>query len=125
MKHIRQICLLTYAVLLAASCENVDTDPRNEEYDSAVHIELEQVAAILSAIELKSEHLAEVYDAVSSSSTNGYDEEYTMRHLFENPGSGVGEITSKSSRRYSTPLRDLISDQVKTMTRDKSSRCRC
>lgn len=120
MKQIKLTGLLIGAMLLAISCENVDTNPRNKDDDGSIHIELEQVAAILSAIELQSEQLLEVYDAVSSSSTNGYDEEYTMRHLFENPGSGVGEITSKSSRRYSTPLRDLISDQVKTMTATKA-----
>lgn len=120
MIQIKLTGLLIGAMLLAISCENVDTNPRNKDDDGSIHIELEQVAAILSAIELQSEQLLEVYDAVSSSSTNGYDEEYTMRHLFENPGSGVGEITSKSSRRYSTPLRDLISDQVKTMTTTKA-----
>ena len=120
MKQIKLTGLLIGAMLLAISCENVDTNPRNKDNDGSIHIELEQVAAILSAIELQSEQLLEVHDAVSSSSTNGYDEEYTMRHLFENPGSGVGEITSKSSRRYSTPLRDLISDQVKTMTATKA-----
>ena len=120
MKQIKLTGLLIGAMLLAISCENVDTNPRNKDDDGSIHIELEQVAAILSAIELQSEQLLEVHDAVSSSSTNGYDEEYTMRHLFENPGSGVGEITAKSSRRYSTPLRDLISDQVKTMTATKA-----
>ncbi|MBR5198462.1 MAG: hypothetical protein IKW20_01375 [Bacteroidales bacterium] len=120
MKQIKLTGLLIGAMLLAISCENVDTNPRNKDDDGSIHIELEQVAAILSAIELQSEQLLEVHDAVSSSSTNGYDEEYTMRHLFENPGSGVGEITSKSSRRYSTPLRDLISNQVKTMTATKA-----
>ena len=120
MKQIKLTGLLIGAMLLAISCENVDTNPRNKDNDGSIHIELEQVAAILSAIELQSEQLLEVHDAVSSSSTNGYDEEYTMRHLFENPGSGVGEITSKSSRRYSTPLRDLISNQVKTMTATKA-----
>ena len=120
MKQIKLTGLLIGAMLLAISCENVDTNPRNKDDDGSIHIELEQVAAILSAIELQFEQLLEVHDAVSSSSTNGYDEEYTMRHLFENPGSGVGEITSKSSRRYSTPLRDLISDQVKTMTATKA-----
>lgn len=120
MKQIKLTGLLIGAMLLAISCENVDTNPRNKDDDGSIHIELEQVAAILSAIELQSEQLLEVHDAVSSSSTNGYDEEYTMRHLFENPGSGVGEITSKSSRRYSTPLRDLISNHVKTMTATKA-----
>ena len=120
MIQIKFTGLLIGAMLLAISCENVDTNPRNKDDDGSIHIELEQVAAILSAIELQSEQLLEVHDAVSSSSTNGYDEEYTMRHLFENPGSGVGEITSKSSRRYSTPLRDLISNQVKTMTATKA-----
>ena len=121
MKRIILTCLAIGAVLLlATSCENVDNNLRNGEDAGSIHIELNQVAAILSSIELQAEQLIEVHDAVSSSSTNGYDEEYTMRHLFENPGSGVGDVASKSSRTYSAPLRDLICNQVKLMTATKA-----
>ena len=121
MKRIILTCLAIGAVLLlATSCENVDNNLRNGEDGGSIHIELNQVAAILSSIELQAEQLIEVHDAVSSSSTNGYDEEYTMKHLFENPGSGVGDVASKSSRTYSAPLRDLICNQVKLMTATKA-----
>ena len=66
MIQIKLTGLLIGAMLLAISCENVDTNPRNKDDDGSIHIELEQVAAILSAIELQSEQLLEVYDAVSS-----------------------------------------------------------
>ena len=121
MKRIILTCLAIGAVLLlATSCENVDNNLRDGEDGGSIHIELNQVAAILSSIELQAEQLIEVHDAVSSSSTNGYDEEYTMKHLFENPGSGVGDVASKSSRTYSAPLRDLICNQVKLMTATKA-----
>ena len=113
MKRITLTCLeIGAALLLATSCENVDNNLRNEDEGSSIYIEPKLVAAIISSIELQAEQLSEVHDAVSSSSTNGYDEEYTMKHLFENPGSGVGDVASKSSRTYSAPLRDLICNQI-------------
>ena len=121
MKRIILTCLeIGVALLLTTSCENVDNNLRNEDECSSIYIEPKLVAAIISSIELQAEQLSEVHDAVSSSSTNGYDEEYTMKQLFENPGSGVGEVASKSSRTYSAPLRDLICNQVKLMTATKA-----
>ena len=121
MKRIILTCLeIGASLLLATSCENVDNNLRNEDEGSSIYIEPKLVAAIISSIELQAEQLSEVHDAVSSSSTNGYDEEYTMKQLFENPGSGVGEVVSKSSRTYSAPLRDLICNQVKLMTATKA-----
>ena len=64
-------------------------------------------------IPLQKEHLQEVYDAVCSSCENGYDEEYTMNMLFSSPGAGVGDDPqTKSSTKYSQPLRSLIEHQV-------------
>ena len=121
MKRIILTCLeIGAALLLTTSCENVDNNLRNEDEGSSIYIEPKLVAAIISSIELQAEQLSEVHDAVSSSSTNGYDEEYTMKQLFENPGSGVGDVASKSSRTYSAPLRDLICNQVKLMTATKA-----
>ena len=45
---------------------------------------LEEVAQILSSVDLGASQMGEVYDAVSSSTGNGYDEEYTMKDLFVN-----------------------------------------
>lgn len=69
---------------------------------------LSDVAKILSELPLEQEHLEEVYDAVSSSSRNGYDEEYLMSSLFNAPGCGVGENGTRAER-YARPLRELLS----------------
>ena len=63
----------------------------------------------------------EVYDAVSASSDNGYDEEYTMKNLFKSPGAGVGDPLTKSSTAYEVPLRKLIEDHLRNMNVTKSS----
>ena len=72
---------------------------------------LSDVAKILSDLPLQGEQLAEVHDAVSASSLNGYDEEYRLSDLIAAPGSGVGdEAKGTKAGGYRTPLRDLLSD---------------
>ena len=117
----RKLIPVVFGVLMisALSCENVDNGQEGGQKDIVV-IGLDQIASIISSVQLQEEQLQEVHDAVSSSSANGYDEEYTMRHLFETPGAGVGEPASKSPKSYSTPLRDLISEHVRTMAATKS-----
>lgn len=74
---------------------------------------LSDVAKILSDLPLQEEHLAEVHDAVSSSSGNGYDEEYLLNDLFHAPGAGVGdEGKGTKASGYKTPLRDLFADYL-------------
>ena len=68
---------------------------------------------MLSSLPLGTEQLREVYDAVCSSSDNGYDEEYMMADLLTVPGAGVGAKHSggtKASATYSVPIRSLIED---------------
>ena len=89
------------------SCERVDTGDPSVPPSERGYITLEDVAEILSTVPLGAEQIAEVRDAVGSSTENGYDEEYTMRSLFENPGTGVGD-TRASAKEYGTPLRDLL-----------------
>ena len=114
------ICL-SAVMILSVSCEVTDntvTVPDDErEY---IDVGLGDVAQILAQIPLEQAHLDEVHEAVSSSSTNGYDEEYTMRHLFENPGSGVGDKETRSGKSYSRPLREMIEQQVRSMSATKS-----
>lgn len=99
-------------VLMSLSCEVVDDDPQ-KDLGEEHYVELSEVAQVLAGIPIGSEHLQEVYDAVSSSSENGYDEEYTMRQLFERPGTGVGEgVDTRAAEKYSRPLRDLIQEHV-------------
>ena len=96
----------------AVSCENLDDDiDKHAPQPDSVNVSLDGVAKILSAIPLQQSHLVEVYQAVTSSSRNGYDEEYTMRDLFDSPGRGVGDAPgSKSSATVSSEnsLRDHV-----------------
>lgn len=66
----------------------------------------------MSSIPMGSEHLAEVYNAVNCSSSNGYDEEYTLKDLLTNPGCGVGGSETKV-QTYSNPLKGLIEDYLR------------
>jgi hypothetical protein len=90
-------------------CEEVLLTPVEEEdQPRETPVLLEDVARVLSHVELESEQLDEVHDAAQSSATNGYDEEYRMQELFSDPGCGVGESDSTKTKSYSRPLRDLL-----------------
>ena len=101
-----------------SACEVLDDDiDKHGGGDSTMHVELELVARILSEVPLQADHLKEVREAVLASSSNGYDEEYTMKDLFEQPGRGVGDEHSqtRSARSsYANPLRDIISSHIRT-----------
>lgn len=72
-----------------------------------------ELARIFSELPLGKEQLNEVYDAVSSSSDNGYDEEYLMADLLTCPGSGVGEEHSGTkASSYSSPIKDMFSEYL-------------
>lgn len=79
---------------------------------------MQGVAKMFSSLPLREEHLMEVYDAVENSSDNGYDEEYMIRDLFENPGSGVGGGTK--SKVYRTPIRSLLTNYLSEFLQTKS-----
>ena len=76
--------------LLPAACERLDNDRSLHVQEGGSPFTLEEVARLLSAVPLGEAQLGEVRDAVSASSVNGYDSEYTMKDLFETPGAGVG-----------------------------------
>ena len=103
------------------SCEIVDDD-MNKHVDKpdSVYVGLDEVAEILSVLPLEISQMDEVYDAVTSSSGNGYDEEYTMRDLFESPGKGVGDYATRSGVSYEKPLRDLIESYIRAGYQTKS-----
>lgn len=108
MKRLLPLGLL--AALSLASCagqkNNLDPTPADDGLFS-----LSDVAKILSDLPLQQGHLAEVHDAVSASSGNGYDEEYLLSDLFNAPGAGVGDKgESTKAGAYATPLRDLFAD---------------
>ena len=104
---------------LAVSCEELDNDIRKHgagDADSSSRVSLGDVAVILSEIPLELEQMNEVHDAVSSSSENGYDEEYMMRDLFSVPGAGVGDDRlpegTKARPVYDRPMRELIREYL-------------
>ncbi|MBQ3206841.1 MAG: hypothetical protein IJB38_02405 [Bacteroidales bacterium] len=79
------------------------------------YISLSEVADILASLQITSVQVREVQDAVRSSSENGYDEEYTMKNLFSAPGTGVGDVASKSSSEYELPLSRMIEEKLHKM----------
>lgn len=111
---------ILFSALLAVSCEvTYDIDGKFSE-EEQVSVRLDEVAEILAMVPLREAQLCEVHDAVTSSSENGYDEEYTMKHLFMTPGAGVGDNAVKSGKSYERPLCKLIEEQVRSMSVTKS-----
>lgn len=84
---------------------------------------LSEIASLLSELPLSKAHVVEVHDAVSSSSVNGYDEEYTMANLFSVPGSGVGDarLPSKAAPEYDYPLSELIRDHLTSRAKTRAA----
>ena len=123
MKTDKLLCLL-----LLLSCNRIPEPV--EDRDNAA-LPLDQVAQMLSELPMEPVHFKEVHRAVSSSSGNGYDEEYMMRDLFASPGRGVGEEDSGKSgnsvEEYSKslsdilPLRDLIIQYAENRAATKAS----
>ena len=96
-------------------------DLPDESVEDSSFVGLDEVAEILAMIPIDRNQMEEVHQAVSSSSGNGYDEEYTMRDIFASPGSGVGDSQTKAQADYPEPLRDLIEDYVYSSYSTKSS----
>lgn len=123
MKTDKLLCLL-----LLLSCNRIPEPV--EDRDNAA-LPLDQVAQMLSELPMEPVHFREVHRAVSSSSGNGYDEEYMMRDLFVSPGRGVGEEDSgksgnsveEHSKSLSDilPLRDLIIQYAENRAATKAS----
>ena len=99
--------------LLPAACERLDNDRSLHVKEGETLFTLEEVARLLSAVPLGEAQLGEVRDAVSTSSDNGYDSEYTMRDLFETPGAGVGAEMATRVEAYPEPLRDLLAAEIR------------
>lgn len=71
-----------------------------------MQITKQSVARMFSDIPLEVAQLEEVHAAVSQSTGNGYDEEYTLTNLMNTPGAGLGQ--TKASNLAGEPLRDII-----------------
>lgn len=115
MKSISEMLLAAAVVLLSASACNRGEETVYGETSSLMT--RRDVAVMLSRLPLGGDQMCEVYDAVSSSSANGYDEEYMMADLLTMPGAGVGDGKTKATRAsYSTPIRSLIADYLASRT---------
>lgn len=118
---------LLLAILIMAglcSCERLDNDPDKHIADKdPEYVGLNELVEILTLLPISQQQLNEVHSAVSSSSENGYDEEYMMSDMFKSPGSGVGDKDMKSGEVYDVPMRNLISEAVITLS-DKGSKTR-
>lgn len=108
----------------AASLLSCSSRPGMEETDVVRDINIGtdagSVAGILASLPLGEENLREVYDAVSTSSERGFDEEYLLSDLFLNPGAGVGGGT-RSGAAYATPIRDLFTKYLQEHAGTKSA----
>ena len=114
------ICVFV-SVFMVVSCERVEVPAYGQQnQEEKISVRLDEVAEILAMIPVQQGQMGEVHDAVTASSGNGYDEEYTMRNLFVLPGSGVGDKQLRSGKSYEKPLRTLIDEQVRSMSVTKS-----
>lgn len=110
------------AASLLLSCSGGGVEPERP-VETPSRLTLENVAKMFSELPLEECHLNEVYDAASSSSGNGYDEEYTLKDLLLSPGAGVGDDrTARATKAgmYDTPIRSLISDYLSKSAQSKS-----
>ena len=99
-------------ILLMAACERLDNEHTLPDQPEETVFTLEEVARLLSAVPVGEAQVGEVHDAVSASAGNGYDEEYTMRNLFETPGCGIGSVSATRAEPYPVPLRDLLAAEI-------------
>ena len=121
MKKVKFKIAMLLLAAVSASCEIVDNGLGSQTVNPAdgAKIALKDVASVLAEVPLQDVHVAEVFDAVTASSENGYDEEYTMKHVFQNPGVGVGGTATKG-KVFENPLKDLISQHLKSMNATKA-----
>lgn len=124
MKTYKILSMLALAIAGAACDEYVNEmpeppAPRREiiQTDSSDIVlpapTLRDIAKAISELPMRQDQLNEVFEAVSSSSDNGYDEEYMMADLFLAPGCGVGTKAADRATKgieYRTPLRDMLKD---------------
>ena len=98
-------------------------DMNTEAEEQEMMPPLSEIAGLLAELPLEAGHMTEVHDAVSASSQNGYDEEYTMTNLFSVPGSGVGDehLGTRAAQKYENPLSELIRDHLMSKAGTKSS----
>ena len=122
MKHTFFIILLMSVIIGFPSCEIVDNNEDTHIMNKhQAYLPLSEICFLLSEIPITHEQVREVYDAVTASLENGYDEEYTMKNLFSAPGAGVGDKMTKATMGYDVPLSALIEEHIRNIKTTKSS----
>lgn len=113
--------IMNVSLGLFTACVEGQVGENGEEMGKVV-MGLDEVAELISSLPIGCDQMDEVYAAVSSSSENGFDEEYMMRDLFEVPGRGVGDeyVGTKAAVSYGTPMRELIREKLLLRTATKS-----
>lgn len=107
------LLLLFIVAIILASCNPASLHSLEQEELDNVALSRQEIARLLSELPLGNAQYNEVFDAVNSSSGNGYDEEYMMSDLLSCPGAGVGDKHSGTrAASYSTPIRDMIEDYL-------------
>lgn len=112
--------------LFSSACDSIDSsyvEPAVAESLAASSLSPEGVARMLSELPLTVDHVREVFRGVSSSLSNGYDEEYPFANMLSRPGSGVGDelLRTRSSVEYPSPLRSLVSSACEGSTGTRSA----
>jgi hypothetical protein len=118
MKTLSEILIAAAVVLLSASACNRGGEAVDNYRQNSL-MSKRDVARMLSSLPIGSAQMGEVYDAVSSSSANGYDEEYMMLDLLTIPGAGVGDDRTKAvkaSAAYPVPIKSLIEEYLAKKT---------
>lgn len=111
-----KIFAVAVVLLSANACSRSDNAAEPVSKDG--FMSKREVAVMLASLPLGRGQIGEVYDAVFSSASNGYDEEYMMADLLTSPGAGVGSPGSKAASpvSYETPIRSLIADYLASRT---------
>lgn len=124
--HFFARCFCVLPILAAsAACSNLDTESSVPEEPAAqTEITPEAIAKMLSSIPIGQSQANEVWNAVNSSISNGYDEEYPFWKIINEPGSGVGDsdsvMDSRSSMEGSVQLRSLINEYASGLLQTRS-----
>lgn len=114
----RYSTIILSLVVICACERQIETAPR--DMHGLPDINAGDMALMLSELPIGMEQLKEVHSAVSSSSENGYDEEYLMRDIFLNPGAGVGSAGTKAGSYVTgNPMKSLIEDYLRSRVMTK------
>ncbi len=124
MKHFTLFACLLCLLAAGVSCSGNKSgqkviDPTVEVRQNPMS--LGDVARMFAALPIGPEQMSEVYGAVGSSTSDGYDEEYTLKDIIVSPGSGVGGGGATKAPAEGTALRDLIAEYLtRTLPSTKS-----